>query len=196
MMAPQYTTIDSLTDLILLLMRANEERGRAHFSGTTRLQKLVFLITQSPAYQALEQKQLAPQVRFEPYRMGPFNPDIYEAIQVLTDFEPPLLSARASSSEQDSLELGHYAQQVALDAIQYGTPRPATFNLTPAGKRVADRLWEDADPALRDEITTTMRGFGALPLRDLLRRVYQMRPDMTTRSEIRESLGLGDSKEP
>lgn len=195
-MAP-YRAIDSLTDLVLLVLRANEHRGGRHLAGVTRLQKLLFLITESGAYKSLESKGLAPHVRFEPYRMGPFTPEVYEAVQVLTDFEPPLIAAGASTTqEQDVLELGRYVEEVALDdATSSPLHRPATFALTKSGRTVADRLWRDADTELRNEIAKTVERFSGMPLRSLLREVYALRPDMTTRSEIRESLGLGASEE-
>ena len=185
--------IEDLSDLLLLVLRANAEAGRSLLAGVTRLQKLVFLATRDLRYAALVQRGEAPDVDFEPYKMGPFNPDIYEGVETLATFQPPLVSATADVSASEALETARYADEVDLDAYAGAVRtqrRPVEYRLTSEGRRVADALWRDAPEDLRAEIGDVVGKYGRLPLRELLRKVYQEHPDMTVRSEIRGDLGL------
>ena len=168
--------IDSTPDLVLLVVRA----AGGKLSSITRLQKLVFLITENPAYKRLVDAHEAPNPEFRPYKMGPFTPELYEAVQVLTSFEPPLLAAKpASPGAQDEVETALFVEGNDLDdaePIPSGGPQPAAFALTGAGKKVADYLWRHSPSDLRAIVDAVVRDYGRLPLRELLRRVYQRKP--------------------
>lgn len=180
--------IDTPTDLVLLVLRASG----AHVAGITRLQKLVFLVTQDPEYAQLVRRNEAPDVRFSPYKMGPFNADLYEAVETLQSFRPSLLSAAEASSGIDEVETSRFIEDNDLDRSEpaYGQPMPTIFRLTPQGKTLAGKLWEIASPDLQRAIERVVRQYGNLPLRELLRRVYTQYPQWTSRSEIRDQLGL------
>lgn len=185
--------IEDVSDLLLLILRANASTGRSQLSGVTRLQKLAFLVTQDARYAHLVRSGDAPDVDFEPYKMGPFTPDIYEAVETLATFQPPLVVASRDVTGFDAMETARYVDEVDLDAheaIGRSQLRPMEFRLTDEGRRVADALWRDCPPELRSVITEVVAKFGRLPLRELLRRVYASHPEMTIRSEIRGDLGL------
>jgi hypothetical protein len=187
--------IDAVSDLVLLTLLENEERGMRGLAGITRLQKLVFLLSQSPEYVELVRTGLAPEVRFHPYRMGPFTPEIYQAIDVLADFRPSLISADRGTRERvDDVELDRYIDEVDLDRSEPAVttdPRPTTFKLTDPGRRVARALAESAPQPLMHALRRVISEYGGLSLTELLRRVYTAYPKMTERSEIRSQLGLG-----
>jgi hypothetical protein len=191
---PQATwQIEDVSDLLLLILRANSSLGLPRLSGVTRLQKLVFLTTRDSRYTDLVRRGIAPDVDFEPYKMGPFTPDIYEAVETLATFRPQLLEATAESSGVDALEAARYVEELDLDSRQASgsrPPRPMEYRLTESGKRVADALWADAPPELQEAVQDVLHQYGRLPLRELLRRVYVAHPDMTVRSEIKRDLGL------
>lgn len=67
--------IEDVSDLLLLVLRANTSAGRSRLAGITRLQKLVFLVSEDPHYRDLVRLGEAPDVDFEPYKMGPFTPE-------------------------------------------------------------------------------------------------------------------------
>jgi len=187
--------IDSVSDLVLLILLENEDRGARGLAGITRLQKLVFLLSQSTEYVRLLGSGSAPDVRFEPYRMGPFTPEIYQAIDVLVDFRPNLITAdRGTRERADDVELDRYIDEVDLDRSEPAVstdPRPTTFVLTDAGRRVARALAKEAPQPLVDALQRVIGEYGGLSLVELLRRVYRAYPSMTVRSEIRSQLGLG-----
>jgi hypothetical protein len=182
---------DTPSDLVLLLLYAGRLQGQQFWSGITRLQKVAYLATEEPAYAALAGRGEAPALEFEAYKMGPFTPDIYEAVDTLTSFEPPLVDAAPGSvAGQDEIETQRYIDEVDPDEAIGAAPRPNRFTLTSSGTKVGQRLWEDANPELREVISGLVRRFGRMPLRDLLRYVYLAHPEKTTRSEIKGQLGL------
>jgi len=161
------------------------------WSGITRLQKLAFLATEDPSYADLAVKGEAPAIEFEAYKMGPFTPEIYEAVDTLTSFDPPLIRATPGTVEgQDEVETAHYVAEMDLDQMTTPGPRPNTFTLTYDGSKVGKRLWDDAPVELQSVLTTLVQQFGRMPLRDLLRFVYTAHPEKTSRSEIKAQLGL------
>ena len=184
--------IDSVSDLLLLLLYANRQlRGRAPLSGSTRLQKLLFLLTQNPEYGRLTESGQVPSVAFEPYKMGPFTPEIFRAVDLLSNFNPPLVEATAAMpGSSDDTELYRYVDDVDLDRTTGTTPRPATFKLTTAGDSIASMLWSGAPPPLRPAVHDVVKRYGGLPIRELLRHVYTSFPSMTERSQIKDDLGL------
>jgi hypothetical protein len=186
--------IEDVSDLLLLVLRANEAAGRSRLLGITRLQKLLFLITRDARYADLARRGEAPDIDFEPYKMGPFTPEIYEGIETLASFQPPLLNSSPETGGFDALETARYVDEVDLDSQEPrggAAYRPQEYRLTQDGKRVANALWADAPVELQAAVSDVVAKFGKLPLRELLRRVYISHPDMTVRSEIRSSLGLG-----
>ncbi|MBI3748070.1 MAG: hypothetical protein HY262_04380 [Chloroflexi bacterium] len=188
-------TIDSTPDLVLLLLRA----AGGKLTGITRLQKLIFLITEDDRYKRLAKAHQAPVPVFRPYKMGPFTPELYDAVQVLTSFEPPLMAARAATpGTPDEVETALFVEGNDLDdaePIPASGPQPAAFALTSDGRTVADHLWQDAPADLRSTIETIVSDYGRLPLRELLRRVYREHEEWTTHSEIKGQLGLNSVRE-
>ncbi len=191
----QELAIDAPSDLVLLILRASRDQGQGPVSGTTRLQKLLFLLAQTPEYRRLAETGKAPALNFRPYRMGPFTPDVYDAVDLLAEFEPPLIEVAPGGriDREADLELDLYVDEWDLDRAQppvSSVPRPTTYQLTPDGKEVANALWDSAPDELRRQITAVVREFGHLDLRSLLRLVYANYPRYTTRSEIKSQIGM------
>ena len=184
--------MDSVSDLVLLILYANGQLHRQQpLSGTTRLQKLLFLVTQAPAYQLLKGQGRAPTLEFVPYKMGPFTPDLYDAVDLLTNFSPQLVIAtQASLASPDQTELHRYVEDVDLDRSWPPSPRPATYSLSSVGEQLASQLWHGAPRELRDVVADTVKKYATMPIRELLRDVYSRFPLMTERSEIKDGLGL------
>jgi len=184
--------VDAVSDLILLILHANSRKhGRSSLAGTTRLQKLLFLLTQSPVYRGLLEEKAVPEVEFEPYKMGPFTPDLYRAVDLLANFNPPLVVARpAERAGPDQTELHRYLEDVDLERATATSARPATYALSDVGSRLAAQLWDASPSALHTAVTSIVNDYAALPLRELLRLVYSQYPEMTERSEIKVDLGM------
>ena len=95
-------------------------------------------------------------------------------------------------SSSDDIELARYVEELDLDRIEpRGSPnQPTSFKLTEDGRTVAKWLWGALPDGLRDDLVSLERQYGRLPLRELLRLVYERYPEMTTRSEIKGQLGI------
>lgn len=186
------TNVDAVSDLVLLILLANKRAlGQSQLAGSTRLQKLLFLLTESGEYRQLQRTETVPDVRFEPYKMGPFTAKLYEAIDLLTSFDPPLVVATPASSESpDQVELSQYFDEVDLDRGSAATPRPATYELTADGSQVAEYLWQVSPVPLQNSLQRVVKSFAGMPIRELLRYVYTNFPSMTLKSEIRRSIGM------
>jgi hypothetical protein len=191
-MAAERIPIEDASDLVLLVLHANEHELRRPLQSATRLQKLLFLLTESPEYRALWTEKDGP-LHFRPYKMGPFTAEIYEGLEVLGTFQPALVEATPSGKAgSEDVEVAEYADEIDLDDPSSRSDEyvyPAEYRLTSDGKQVAQRLWDDAPEMLRGRIESIVRKYGRLSLRELLRTVYADYPTMTIRSEIREQLG-------
>ena len=187
-------SIDGISDLLLLLLEEAEGKGLRTLAGTTRLQKLLFLVVQAAEYRGLRELGEVPPIEFRPYRMGPFNPEVYEAVELLAEFDPPLIEVSDPPDRQSALEFDQYLDEVDLDRSEpsaTSAPRPTEYRLTPSGRIVAAELSRDQPPKLRQVMARVIGTYGSMGLRQLLRTVYEEYPEYTTRSEIREELGLG-----
>lgn len=184
--------VDAVSDLVLLILFANKQaHGQSQVAGTTKLQKLLFLLTESDEYRRLRDVGALPRVQFEPYKMGPFAAKLYEAVDLLATFDPPLVVATpAYPDSPDQVELSQYVDEVDLDRGWAATPRPATYALTSEGNRVAEYLWRLAPAPLRESTQRTVKSFAGMPIRELLRYVYSHFPAMTLKSEIKSDLGM------
>jgi hypothetical protein len=181
--------IDALSDLVLLLLFEARKRGMWSLAGTTRLQKLIFLVAQSPEYTSLGDRGGAPGIGFRPYRKGPFTPEVYEAIELLAEFDPPLIKVKDEPDKQSALELDEYLDEVDIDRSEpsaTSAPRPTEYQLTSDGQLVAAQLERETPAGLKHAISRVLAAFGPMGLRQLLRVVYQEYPEYTTRSQIKE----------
>jgi hypothetical protein len=190
-MAADLIPIEDASDLVLLFLHATEKDSKGPLQGATRLQKLLFLLTESSEYQDIWADRRAP-LRFRAYKMGPFTAEVYEGLEVLSTFHPPLVKSTPSGAVgSEDVEFAEYADEVDLD--EQGSVdhylRPAEYRLTDEGRIVARKLWDDAPKPLKNRIESIVRTYGRLNLRELLRRVYHDYPAMTVRSEIRDQVG-------
>jgi len=189
-----------MSDVVLLVVLESERRGARALRGVTRLQKLLYLVSTSPEYAELQRTGDVPEIQFEPYRMGPFTPEIYDVIEFLSNFEPSLITAvRGTRDRTNDIELSRYLDGVDLDESEPGVDSdlvPTTFALTPDGRRVAEYLDSQAPRSLIKAIRQIVHDYGSLSLTELLRRVYRDHPDMTTRSEILGQVGLQPTCSP
>ena len=193
-MGAERLRIDAASDLVLLLLLESGEQTQRPIVGTTRLQKLLFLLSREPEMAKLIAAGSAPALDFRPYRMGPFTPEVYEAIDLLAQFDPALLEvAEPGDDRQSDLELDEYVDELDLDRSEpavTSAPRPTVYRLTAPGKTVAQALWQAAPSELKEALHRVINEYGQLDLKRLLRLVYTRYPKFAERSEIRSQLGL------
>jgi uncharacterized protein YwgA len=176
----------SRAQLLMMLLAAPGPRGAnaEPIQGTTRLQKLLFLLESEGGLKA----NTGPDFNFTAYKFGPVSKDLYDDLEKLENLG--LLEAdtvaEASEAEADETNL-------AFDDLMGSDEEGAKeifeekkFKLTQQGidwlKRHVD---VDKDLSVLETVRKVKGKYGALSLQDLLRYVYTRYPAMTTASEIK-----------
>lgn len=166
-------------DVVVLIVGApGGPYGPGYLPGVTRLEKLIFLLERETAMR----EWLTQLAEFRSHRFGPFSARIYRAVNELVQAGLLVDSADNSSSADESWE----SQNLVGDGARPYTNR--TFRLTDIGTEYYGEVLRDLPP----QAEATLRGFkdrfAGLPLRQLVRYVYQRYPDFTDKSEIRDDI--------
>ncbi|OYR66490.1 DUF4065 domain-containing protein [Halorubrum ezzemoulense] len=167
---PPIDEIDRRTDVVFLLFHhANEVHG------VTKVQKLLFLVEQETEFFQEYEEDIA--FNFAPYKMGPFSENVYTELEFL------LSMGAISSHPMDEPEISMTDSEL----------RQKTFQITPKGEKIATQLSNQLEPEYDDELRDLVETYNDLPLRELLRYVYQTYPNFAVESEIITELGLDSS---
>jgi hypothetical protein len=162
--------------IILLLGAPGGEPGR--LDGVTRLEKLIFLLErETPARDWMTEK-----ADFRSWRFGPFSSKVYEAADTLSVAGLIRDSASTAGSSEDRWE----ALNALIDEVDPYTTR--TFELTERGQRYYEALLEVLPEGAENALEDFKTKFGLLPLRQLVRYVYEQYPQFTDKSEIRDEI--------
>jgi hypothetical protein len=177
-MSPSPATIE-VDDLVVLLLGAPTPTGqRGRIEGITRLEKLVFLVEKE-----LKPRWLTENADFVGHNFGPFSAKIYNAVDTLAAAKLVEDSGALASSTEDAWETEHVIGATPSDP--YAT---RNFELTPLGERYYKALLKDLPDGVERELADFKGRFATLPLRQLVRYVYERHPDFTDRSIIREDI--------
>lgn len=170
-----------IDDAIVLLLGApgatDQDRGR--IEGITRLEKLLFLLekeTDAPSW-------LKEDADFSSNNFGPFSAKAYQEIEMLTSAGLVEDSARLTDSAEDSWETENIIGEEA--ANPYAT---RDLSLTERGTRYYKALLKELPTGAEETVGEIKRRFGSMPLRRLIRYVYQRYPEFTDKSIIRDEI--------
>ncbi|HEV2464288.1 MAG TPA: hypothetical protein VGT04_10805 [Acidobacteriaceae bacterium] len=176
----------SRAQLLMLLLAAPGPKGREAepIQGTTRLQKLMFLIEKEAGLQPTT----GPDLEFTAYKFGPVSKALYDDLEKLENLG--LLRSSPVSAASDT-ELDEYG--LAFDDLigeeeqeSKGTFEEKQYSLTPRGLDwLESRIDKLRDESVLDGIRRVKGKYGALSLQDLLHHVYTRYPGMTSASEIK-----------
>jgi len=183
-------TIDH-TDLVLLLLGAPtaDPAHRGRINGITRLEKLAFLLEEETDFQK-KAKVPTEGLHFRPYHYGPYTREIYDAVSFLVSIE--LVKERRVDTTS-GVEVGE--EYEGLDWADLGAAGRSEapyverrLELTSTGEKAAAILSQRVGPDAVALITDLKDRFGRMSLTQLLRYVYDARPDMASASRIRDKL--------
>jgi len=165
-------------DAIVLLLGAPTKfpslKGR--LEGITRLEKLVFIMEKETEVGGY----LTEEPDFQPHHFGPFSEKIYHAVETLEAAGLLRETAKLSGSPEDSWESANIIGDD--DEAPYAT---RDFELTAMGRRYFDALARELPKGAVDAVSNLKDQFGGVPLKQLIRYVYQRHPKFTERSKIR-----------
>ncbi|MDE0117235.1 MAG: hypothetical protein OXT07_11515 [bacterium] len=170
-----------IDDVVVLLLGCPTEKPELEdkLSGVTRLEKLVFLVEQETSLGEL----LDEDANFIAYNFGPFSAAVYQAVDSLSGYGLLEDSASLANSDEDSWE------QIRVVGVDRSDPYATrNFELTERGKQYYRVLTEEISDEYIDELVALKEQFGSIPLRQLVRYVYQEYPDMTENSLIRDDI--------
>lgn len=172
----------SRNDILLMLLGAGG--ATQAIQGTTRLQKLLFLVEHEAAIKPTEGRDFG----FSAYKFGPVSKELYDDLEKLENLG--LLEAKGVA-EPSEPELGEYdlsyddlmgdEEQESKDALE-----ERRFKLTKRGvewlnSKILPRVNRDVAEGIR-----RIRGkYGSFALSDLLYHVYTKYPEWTSASEIK-----------
>lgn len=168
-------------DAIVLVLGAPGGSDRqGYLEGVTRLEKLLFLLErETPVRDWLTEK-----ANFRSHRFGPFSAKIYQAVDTLAAAEMIRDSAKSAPTTEDRWE----AVDVLMDDEDVDPYTTRTFELTDRGQRYYRALLEELPPEAEQTLANFKNRFARLPLRQLVRYVYERYPQFTDRSEIRDEI--------
>lgn len=168
-------------DAIVLLLGAPGGRDpQGQLEGVTRLEKLIFLLErETPARDWITEP-----AEFRSYRFGPFSSKVYEAADKLTAADLLRDSAKTSGDVEDRWE----SVSALMDEGDLDPYTTRDFALTERGERYYRVLLSELPPNAEGVLTDFKQRFARLPLRQLVRYVYERYPQFTDESEIRDEV--------
>jgi hypothetical protein len=177
-MGPMARAIETDDVIVLLLGAPGGAEVPGYLDGVTRLEKLVFLLE----HETPVRSWVTEVADFRSHKFGPFSAKIYRAVDMLSAYGLLRDSARVSNSTEDRWE----AVNVLGDELDPYTTR--TFQLTERGEKYYAALIAEL-PANAESLLTEFKDrFARLPLRQLVRYVYERYPEFTDKSEIRDEI--------
>lgn len=176
-------------EIILLLLKSN----RSPLVGTTRLQKLLFLIE--------KEKNIIPEMgsfKFEAYKFGPASKELYDDIEFLLN-----IGFITKSNDKEKLtelkidEIENYTADIFL-SNQSSKKNSSSNDMTSENDSVVYRITNSGSQYLYQndlvksdentkigELTNKFNGYS---LTSLLQYVYSKYPDFTEESEIKDDI--------
>lgn len=170
-----------IDDAIVLLLGAPvQNRSTGELQGVTRLEKLVFLLERETS----AGKWLTEDADFKAYNYGPFSSKVYQAVDLLAGAGLVTDSAKQSADEEDSWE----KENAIFDRSDIDPYATRDFKLTEVGWDYFRALASEIGPEKLNEIAEFKSKFASVPLRQLVRYVYERYDEFTTKSVIRDSI--------
>jgi hypothetical protein len=171
-----------IDDAIVLLLgapaRVQPLVGR--LQGITRLEKLIFLMERETS----AKRWLTEEADFDPYNFGPFSSKVYQAVDMLGAAQIISDSGANSDSTDETWEQANVIGE-ARGSDPYVT---RDFELTERGWRYYQALLKRLPDGALEELTEFKNRFASLPLRQLVRYVYQRYEEFTSRSLIKDDI--------
>jgi uncharacterized phage-associated protein len=169
--------------MLMMLLAAPGVRGKdgEPIQGTTRLQKLLFLMER----EAKLKPTRGDDFDFTAWKFGPVSKELYDDLEKLENLN---LLESESVAEPSKTELDEYG--LSFDDLMGEEESQSRDSFEEKRYRLSEKGLEwvrdhELHTEAFDKIRRIKEKYGALSLQDLLHYVYTKYPDMTTASEIK-----------
>ena len=161
----------SKPELIALLLYVPGQTGNIGepIVGRTRLMKMVFLLLKEGELE----KQFTLPTKFKPYKYGPFDPEVYDAIEALKGL---------SIIEEKSLKEKVFEFPEDIDEV-YDTD--TEYKLTPVGIAKVQKITNQVPQDVMRKISNYKMNYNEKPLVEILHYVYSRFPEYAKLSEAK-----------
>lgn len=184
--------LKSALDVLVVLLYAKGSEGRVGepIEGITRLDKIMYLLSESPEFKEIVNKGY----KFQADNFGPFAPEIFDdvealkqerIIKVVSEREP---KNKIETVDQESVEQVLDEEKDADKKISWKTYPIERYELTDRGLLIGSLLQNDLTEEQNLRLEKTKKAFGKMSLKNLLHYVYSKYPKMTERSKIRDKI--------
>lgn len=176
--------VENSLDLLLVLLFApsHKRKGCEPIEGITRLQKLIFLLSQGKGPDSLV--KIAMEYDYKADKMGPYADSLREDLDVLISFGL-VGTERLRYMISDDVDDPYYEQEEKRKRVE-----SQKYFLTENGKEAGAELWGNLSSKDRDALKEFKAFFCSLTLRQLLIFVYDQFPEFAVKSVIKKQLGL------
>jgi uncharacterized protein YwgA len=190
--------ITSSKDILMLLLYSKGHTGKQcePIRGRTRLMKMVFLFDRE-VRQKFGFSKTVSQVRmpdFKPYDFGPFSAQVFSDLEFLQDLGFVCVEPvdGVEPLPEEGLEYSHWQSDEGTEDDVGEPVGGQEYSLSPLGRSfVHDELLSELAEEQQGLLDEFKRRCTGVPLRALLRYVYDKYPDMTTKSKIRQEIESG-----
>lgn len=180
--------LESALDVLLVLLYSEGQEGKVGepIEGITRLDKLMYLLSNSPEFKDIIKKSY----QFEADNFGPFAPELFDDIEALKQENVvKVISQRKTKDKTETVDEEQVEKIIDQDnTVSWKSYAVEKYELTDSGKRVASLLFNCLTHQQQEELKKVKTVFGDMSLNSLLHYVYSKYPEMTGKSKIREKI--------
>ncbi len=179
---------ESGLDVLLMLLYAFEgDKGRTSIHGITRLDKLMFLLSQFSEFSPLFENDYD----FVAYNFGPFATELLDDLEALKQqglIEVKDRIPRSASETRDAETIDEETGELEDEYVTWDMYKYEEYHLSNIGVEIAEKIYNSATPKQREILDKVKTRFNSKSLTGLLRYVYRSFPQYATASEIRSKI--------
>ena len=172
--------IESGLDVVMVLLYApgiTEKIGEP-IEGTTRLQKLLFLLWKEGKFF----ENIPNLYGFQAYDFGPCMDDIYDDLDFAVDIGLIQINEVPSGNEFEDGDGEAFLRHFGFTFVMKGSRRD--YELTPRGMKAAKEIFDSLGKSDREHLIKIKEKYNSMLFFDLLRYVYQKYPKFAEKSII------------
>ena len=181
---------ESALDVLMLLLYSEGDSGEIGepIEGITRLDKIMYLLSQSPEFSQIVNKSY----EFQADNFGPFAPELFDDIQALK--QECIIGASERKTKNKIETVDEESVEKVFDEesdinVSWKKYPVETYKLTDLGMKIAAQLYDNLTEPQKMKIKKIKKTFGEMSLKNLLYYVYSTAPTkMLEKSKIKKEV--------